>query len=100
QLLTAIKFFEQPLSGLATLMTIFPQTLINVPVKIKPDISSVPELCSVIKNVEQKMGKRGRVLVRYSGTETVLRVMVEGEKEEDVERFAGNIAEVVRRNLG
>ncbi|MBW2119045.1 MAG: phosphoglucosamine mutase [Deltaproteobacteria bacterium] len=100
QLLTAIKFFEQPLSGLATLMTIFPQTLINVPVKIKPDISSVPELGSVIKNVEQKMGKRGRVLVRYSGTETVLRVMVEGEKEEDVERFAGNIAEVVRRNLG
>ncbi len=100
QLLAAIKVFDQPLSGLATLMTVFPQTLINVPVKVKPDISGVPELAAVINSIEQKMGERGRVLVRYSGTEPVLRVMVEGEKEKDVERFAGNIAEVVRRNLG
>jgi phosphoglucosamine mutase len=100
QLLAAIKVFEQPLSELANLMTVFPQTLINVPVKIKPDISSVPELAGVIKNVERKMGERGRVLVRYSGTEPVLRIMVEGEKEKDVERFSGNIAEVARRNLG
>ncbi len=100
QLLTAIKFFDQPLSELATLMSVFPQSLINVPVKTKPDISGVQELVKVIENVEKEMGERGRVLVRYSGTEPVLRVMVEGEKEKDVKDFAGSIAEVVRKNLG
>ena len=99
QLLFAIKAFGIQVSELSTLMKPFPQTLINVPVKTKPDISEVPELPDVIRRVEQHLDDRGRVLVRYSGTEPVFRVMVEGEKKEKVEDFAREIAEAVKRNI-
>ena len=100
QVLSAIKMFQQPLSELSTLMSVFPQVLINVPVKTKPDISSLPELVRVIKGVEQELGERGRVLVRYSGTEPVCRVMVEGEKQEEIDNYARNIADLIRQQLG
>jgi len=80
-------------------MTVFPQILINVPVRTKPDISTVPELVKAIEYVEKNLGERGRVLVRYSGTEPVCRVMVEGEKEEEVEKYAREIADAVKRNM-
>ena len=99
QLLSAMKTFDQPLSELSNLMTIFPQKLINIPVKTKPDIFTVPELGKIIESVEQDLGERGKVLVRYSGTEPVCRVMVEGEKEGDVEKYAKKIADAVRQNL-
>lgn len=99
QLLSAMKKYKSPLSKLSELMTFFPQTLINVPVQTKPDISTVPELVKVIEKIQQKLGKKGRVLVRYSGTEPVCRVMVEGEKEYQVEEYGRKIAMAVRENL-
>ena len=99
QLLYAIKTSGKPLSALSSLMTPFPQTLINVPVKIKPDLSRVPEIMRVIREVELRLGHRGRVLVRYSGTEPVCRVMVEGEERQEIERYARQIAGAIRRNL-
>ena len=99
QVLLAIKSFEQPLSKLAALMIRFPQTIINIPIKRKPKLSHVPELVKVIKTVERMLGEGGRVLVRYSGTEPVCRVMVEGEKEKDIEEYALRIGAIVRRNL-
>ncbi len=99
-LVSAMKTFEQPLSELSKLMTLFPQILINVPVETKPDISEVPELVRVIKKAEQGLGEGGRVLVRYSGTEPVCRVMVEGEKEAEAKAYAGEIADTIREVLG
>lgn len=99
ELLSAIKMFNKPLSELASLMTIYPQTLINVPVKIKPDISQVPDLLRVIEEAEKGLGEDGRVLVRYSGTEPLCRVMVEGKRLEDIEDYARVIADAVAKNL-
>ena len=100
QLLSAIKTSGQPLSGLSTLMTIFPQVTVNVTVKSKPDISEVPELEGVIRKVEKNLGDTGRVLVRYSGTEPVCRIMVEGEEQKKIEAYAGLVADVVSQRLG
>ena len=99
QLLSAMKTSGQPLSQLSSLMTVFPQVLINVPVKKKPEISSLPELVSVQQDVETRLGKKGRVLLRYSGTEPVCRIMVEGERQEEIDQYARQIAEVVGRLL-
>jgi phosphoglucosamine mutase len=81
-------------------MTRFPQSLTSVAVKQKPEISSVPDLVQILRKVEKGLGTRGRVLVRYSGTEPVCRIMVEGEKEEAIDEYARQIADVVKRCLG
>jgi len=99
-LLQALVHFNKPLSELSTLMTPFPQVLINVPVSSKPEISSVPQIQRIIHQVEQELGDNGRVLVRYSGTEAVCRVMVEGEDNTRVEQFAREIAGVISQSLG
>jgi phosphoglucosamine mutase len=57
---------KKPLSELAAMMTIYPQVLINVDVRSKPDISNLPEVTGVITEVEKELGEKGRVLVRYS----------------------------------
>jgi phosphoglucosamine mutase len=99
QLLSAMKTSGQSMSQLSTLMTVFPQVLINVPVKKKPEISSVPELVRAQQDVETRLGEMGRVLLRYSGTEPVCRIMVEGERQEEIEEYARQIAEVVQKQL-
>jgi len=99
QLLSTRLRSGKPLSQLASTMTIFPQALINVPVSRKPDLGSIPEIGAVIQQVEQALGDRGRVLVRYSGTEPLCRVMVEGEDREEVERSAQAIADTIRQKL-
>jgi phosphoglucosamine mutase len=100
QLLSAMKTSGQPLSQLSSLMTVFPQVLINVPVKKKPEISSLPELVRLQQDVERRLGEKGRVLLRYSGTEPVCRIMVEGERQEEIDRYARQIAEVMQKQLG
>ena len=99
QILRAIKTFKRPLSELSTLMKVFPQTMINVPVAKKPQISEVPALVEAIKRAEKTLGDKGRVLVRYSGTEPVCRVMVEGERKDIIETCAREIAGVVTKTL-
>jgi phosphoglucosamine mutase len=90
---------DKPLSELAKVVTIFPQTLINVDVTRKPNINSIPEVVEAIETVEDELGELGRVLVRYSGTQNMCRVMVEGPTQDDTDRLAGAIAEAVRANL-
>ncbi len=99
QLLSAMKTAGQSLSQLSTLMTVFPQVLINVPVKEKPEFFSVPELVRAQQDVETRLGEKGRVLLRYSGTEPVCRIMVEGERQEEIEEYARQIADVVKKEL-
>ena len=99
QVLAAMQKTQKPLSELAQVMEVFPQKLINVEVTRKPEISTVPEITEVIAEVEGKLGDRGRVLVRYSGTQSMCRVMVEGPTDEETEKYCRQIAEVVREKL-
>jgi phosphoglucosamine mutase len=100
QLMAAMVKQQKPLSELASLMDVFPQSLINVEVKRKPDISTVPELVEVIRRAETELGDQGRVLVRYSGTQNVCRVMVEGPTDDATEKHCKVIAEAVKKSLG
>ncbi len=105
-ILTALKLIEamqsanENLSELRKVMTVFPQMLINVEVQIKPDINTVPVIAGAIKSVESALGNRGRVLVRYSGTQPLCRVMVEGPSEAETRRYCKQLSDVIRENIG
>jgi len=99
QLLAAIVRAGKSLSELAKMMDIYPQKLINVDVKSKPDIKTVPKVMKAIKRIEKELGDDGRVLVRYSGTQNICRVMVEGPSDEVTENYCMEIAEIVRNVL-
>jgi len=81
-------------------MEIFPQVTINVSVKSKPPITDYPEITDSIKKAQAELGEKGRVLVRYSGTQSVCRVMVEGPTQQETKRLAGAIAETIKNRLG
>jgi phosphoglucosamine mutase len=98
--LTAMGTAGEPLSALASLYETYPQTLISLPVREKREFVSVDAVASAIAQAEEGLGERGRVLVRYSGTESVARVMVEGEDGETVETHARRIAAAVEAHLG
>ena len=99
QLMRVMKKSGSPLSLLAAGMTVFPQCLVNVPVRQKPDLSTIPEISKAIADVEEKLGGGGRILVRYSGTQPLCRVMVEGPTEEVTEECCRRIARVVKKTL-
>ena len=105
-ILSAIKLIEAmvaeraPLSRLKEIMQVFPQVLINVPVKAKPKIEDVPRISQAIREVEQKLGDKGRVLVRYSGTETLCRVMVEGPDQETIQAYGSDISDAIKAAIG
>jgi phosphoglucosamine mutase len=98
-LLAAMDFFGKTLSELAAGITLFPKLLLNIPVKSKPELGAIPEIQDIIKEAEHELGSEGRVLVRYSGTENLCRVMVEGRDEEEIKRYAEKIAGVIKNNL-
>ncbi|HBA53682.1 phosphoglucosamine mutase [Syntrophorhabdus aromaticivorans] len=100
QLLAAMVRTGKSLSDLAKMMDIYPQKLINVDVRSKPDISTVPQIVDVIERIEKELGNDGRILVRYSGTQNMCRVMVEGPSDGVTERHCMEIAEVVKTALG
>ncbi len=100
QVMAAMMKEQKSLSELAKIMTVFPQKLININVKSKPEISTVPELARAIEAVEKELGDKGRVLVRYSGTQNMCRVMVEGPTGEKVEKYCKQVADVVKEKLG
>lgn len=99
QLISALKYFGKSLSELISEVTLFPKLLINVMVQKKPELETVPEIMQAIKSVEDKLGTEGRVLVRYSGTENLCRVMVEGRNEKEITVYADEIAKVVAEKL-
>jgi phosphoglucosamine mutase len=100
QLLAAMARTGKPLSELAGMMDIYPQKLINVDVKSKPDIKTVPQVMEVIDRIERDLGEEGRVLVRYSGTQNMCRVMVEGPSDTVTEKYCREIADIVKSVLG
>jgi len=99
QVMAAMKKEGKQLSDLASIMTVFPQMLINLDVKRKPEIETVPEIMAAIKKAEEALGDKGRVLVRYSGTQNMCRVMVEGPTKKETETHCRQIADVVKKML-
>jgi len=99
-LLAIVKSENRPLSELLNTMTVFPQAMINVDVATKPPLETVSEINEAIAAVEQKLGSEGRVLVRYSGTQPMCRVMVEGPTPERTEHCCQQIARIVAKVLG
>ena len=90
----------QKLSELASSFKRYPQLMINVKVTSKPPIESIPGLSETIREIETALQNSGRVLVRYSGTENILRVMVEGPKRNVIQQFATQIANVIKKEIG
>jgi phosphoglucosamine mutase len=88
------------LTDLAADLVTFPQVLLNVRVREKADLREVPTVADAIARVEQRLVGHGRLLVRYSGTEPLLRVMLEGRNEDEIRAWAKEIADVVQRELG
>jgi len=99
QLLRIMVARARPLSELAGLLTPYPQVLVNVPVAGKRAFEELPELMDAVAQAEAELAGRGRVLLRYSGTEPKARVMVEGQDTTQVRALADALAEVVRRVL-
>jgi phosphoglucosamine mutase len=89
-----------PLSSLARVMTRYPQVLRSVPVKTKPPIESLEAVTAQIQAAQQTLQEQGRVLVRYSGTQALCRVMVEGPSREAIEVMCSRIADALRGAIG
>ncbi len=83
------------LADLAADLVSYPQVLLNVPVRAKADLMAIPEIAAAIAGVEARLNGRGRLLVRYSGTEPLLRIMVEGPDEAEIRGFAQDLARTV-----
>jgi phosphoglucosamine mutase len=88
------------LADLADDLTTYPQVLLNVRVREKAELAAIPEVAAAMKKVEDRLGANGRLLVRYSGTEPLLRVMLEGQNRDDIDRWAHDIADAVKGALG
>ncbi|KAA8995293.1 phosphoglucosamine mutase [Paenibacillus spiritus] len=99
QLVDTLRASGKPLSELKAMMTKYPQVLVNVRVQDKTNYPNNPAIEAAILEVEGKLGDNGRVLVRPSGTEPLIRVMAEGPVKEDLDRYVGQIVEVVQREL-
>ncbi|MFU8857604.1 MAG: phosphoglucosamine mutase [Deferrisomatales bacterium] len=100
QLLAVMVETGKPLSELARVMTAVPQVLKNVKVRERVPIERIPAAAGALAAAEADLRGSGRVLVRYSGTEAKLRVMLEGDDEGRIERHADEICEAVRREIG
>lgn len=99
QVLAAMKKSNKKLSELSNTVQRFPQVIENVEVKNKEDLDSIPEVAQAIAAAEKKLSGKGRVLVRYSGTETLCRVMVEGQDEKEIKSIAQSLTRLIGEKL-
>ena len=100
QVLAIMKQKERNLDELAQVMESFPQVLYNVEVREKKPLPEIPGMKTKVEEIEHALGHSGRVLIRYSGTEPLLRIMVEGEDEAQLHRLAQDLVEMVKRQIG
>lgn len=100
QVLAVLQRRQRKLSELARVMTSLPQVLVNVRVREKADLAQIATVQALMNEVESELGDKGRVLVRYSGTEPLLRIMIEGQDRGRIETLAGQLADAVRAAIG
>jgi phosphoglucosamine mutase len=105
-MLSALKLLEvmvetgKRLSDLASIMVVYPQVLMNVEVDAsRPDFTKIVPIAKTIQEIENQLVGKGRVLVRYSGTQPLLRVMVEGPDEKQTQGFCEDICKVISENI-
>jgi phosphoglucosamine mutase len=104
-MLTALKIasiisIAGPLDSLLSDLKIFPQKILNVRVRSKPPLDTLPEVSNTLREAEKALGNSGRVVLRYSGTEPLARVMVEAERDDDVRRWSDSLASALRSAIG
>jgi phosphoglucosamine mutase len=104
-LLTAVKIaslvsMNGRLESLITGLKDYPQTIVNVRVKSKPPLESLPQVSRALAEAQSALGDNGRVVLRYSGTEPLARVMVEAEHDADVRRYSQSLADALRESIG
>ena len=104
-LLTAVKVaslvsMKGSLESLVEGLKDYPQVIVNVKVREKPPLESLPEVAHALAEAQATLGENGRVVLRYSGTEPLVRVMVEAEHQADVDRYSKAIAEALRSTIG
>ena len=97
--LRTIAAAGRTLSDLASELTTYPQVLVNVRVERKADLKSIPEIADVMDAVESRLAGNGRLLIRYSGTEPLLRIMIEGQDQREISVWANEIAAAVKKHL-
>ncbi len=100
QVLAILQNTAKPLSELAAVMTALPQVLVNVRVKERHRLEDLPEVEKLVADVESRLGDAGRVLIRYSGTEPLMRIMLEGQDQSEISSMANEIADLVKRVNG
>jgi len=97
--LRTVALSGRSLADLADDLVTYPQVLMNVRVRERVDLQSVPAIAETIQRVEARIADQGRLLVRYSGTEPLLRVMLEGRDENEIRALAQEIVDVVKKHL-
>jgi phosphoglucosamine mutase len=100
QVLAILQKTGKPLSELASVMTALPQVLVNVRVRERRNLETLPEFGKLIDEVESRLGDAGRVLIRYSGTEPLMRIMLEGQDQGEITDMAHEIARLVKSLIG
>jgi phosphoglucosamine mutase len=100
QVLRIMEVTGRELDELASPLVTYPQVLLNVRVRERVDYTSIPAIAESIRRVEERVNGQGRLLIRYSGTEPLLRIMIEGQNDSDIRQWANEIAETVRTELG
>ena len=104
-LLTAVKIaslvsMHGKIESLVEGLKDYPQIIVNVKVKSKPPLETLPEVSRALAEAQSALGENGRVVLRYSGTEQLARVMVEAEHDADVQRFSQSLADALRSSIG
>ncbi|HEU0265737.1 MAG TPA: phosphoglucosamine mutase [Geobacterales bacterium] len=100
QVLAVMRRREKPLSELAGVMISLPQVLVNVRVAERKDIMTIPSVAKLVKGIEAKLKDEGRLLIRYSGTEPLLRIMIEGQDTYEINGWAKEIGDLVEKEIG
>ena len=99
-LLRALREADKTLAEMTAGFKQYPQILVNVRVREKVPFDRIPSVQAEVKEVEERLSHKGRLLLRYSGTEPLARVMIEGEKQFEIEDYAQRIAEAIKREIG
>jgi phosphoglucosamine mutase len=100
QVMRIMEATGRELADLAGELVTYPQVLVNVRVRERVDYTQIPAIAQSIQRVEERVDGQGRLLIRYSGTEPLLRIMIEGKDDREIRQWANEIADAVRAEIG